>query len=512
MSGINPNRNHHTLFPRQDRDKIQRGNKSEIKNQMATSEFETIIGLEVHVQLKTNTKIFCSCRNRFGDPPNTNVCPVCLGLPGALPVLNKQVVDYAVLTGLMLNCEVAHFSKFDRKNYFYPDLPKAYQISQFDLPICGLGQIEADVNGKRKIFGITRAHLEEDAGKLIHDDDGEGSLVDLNRTGTPLLEIVSEPDMHSPEEAYVYLTTIRQLISYLGVSDCNMEEGSLRCDANVSIRPFGQKEFGVKVEVKNLNSFKNVQKALEYEIKRQTALCLSGRGDEIVQETRLFNVDSGKTNSMRSKEMAHDYRYFPDPDLVPMTFTDEEIESFRIQLPERPEDKKLRFINSFELSEYDAAVLTAEKNIADYFEKVINNGASPKSAVNWISNNLLSELNQSDITLEECKITPELLAELISLIEKKVISGNIAKKIFPDMFESGKSPAKIVEEKGLVQVTDSSEIDAWVDQAINENPDAVDSIKNGAEKAIGRIVGTVMKLSRGKANPALVQQKIKEKI
>jgi len=293
------------------------------------SEFETIIGLEVHVQLKTDTKIFCSCRNRFGDPPNTNVCPVCLGLPGALPVLNKQVVDFAVVTGLMLNCDIAKFSKFDRKNYFYPDLPKAYQISQFDLPICGMGKIEADVNGMKKTFGITRAHLEEDAGKLIHDDTAEGSLVDLNRTGTPLLEIVSEPDMHSPEEAYVYLTTIRQLISYLGVSDCNMEEGSLRCDANVSIRPVGQKELGVKVEIKNLNSFKGVQKALEYEIKRQTALYTSGNKDEIVQETRLFNVDTGKTNSMRSKEMAHDYRYFPDPDLVPMTFTEEEIENYR---------------------------------------------------------------------------------------------------------------------------------------------------------------------------------------
>ena len=479
---------------------------------MATSEFQTVIGLEVHVQLKTNTKIFCSCRNRFGDPPNTNVCPVCLGLPGALPVLNKQVVDFAVLTGLMLNCEIAKFSKFDRKNYFYPDLPKAYQISQFDLPICGLGQIEADVNGKRKVFGITRAHLEEDAGKLIHDDAGDGSLVDLNRTGTPLLEIVSEPDMHSPEEAYVYLTTLKQLISYLGVSDCNMEEGSLRCDANVSIRPVGQKELGTKVEVKNLNSFKGVQKALEYEIKRQTALYTSGKKDEIVQETRLFNVDTGKTNSMRSKEMAHDYRYFPDPDLVPMTFTDEEIEEFRKQLPERPEEKKSRFIKDFDLSEYDAAVLTAEKNIADYFEGTIKNGAAPKNAANWILNNLLSQLNQSGTSLEECKITPKLLAELISLIEKKTISGNIAKKIFPELFETGNSPEKIIEEKELVQVTDSSEIDAWVEQAINENQDAVESIKNGAEKAIGRIVGTVMKLSRGKANPAIVQQKIKEKI
>ena len=477
-----------------------------------TNDFETVIGLEVHVQLKTNTKIFCSCRNRFGDPPNTNVCPVCLGLPGALPVLNRKAVDFAVLTGLMLNCEIARFSKFDRKNYFYPDLPKAYQISQFDLPICGKGFIETDVNGVKKTFGITRAHLEEDAGKLIHDNTADGSLIDLNRTGTPLLEIVSEPDMRSPEEAYAYLTTLRQLISYLGVSDCNMEEGSLRCDANVSIRPAGEKELGTKVEIKNLNSFKGVQKALEYEVKRQTALYTSGKKEEIVQETRLYNVDTGKTNSMRSKEMAHDYRYFPDPDLVPMTFTDEEIEIFRKQLPEQPALRKNRFINDFDLSDYDATVLTAEKNIADYFEETIKNGAPPKSAANWTANNLLSRLNQSAISLDVCKLTPALLAELILLIEKKVISGNIAKKIFPEIFETGASPKKFVEEKGLVQVTDSAEIDTWVEQAIAKNPDAVESIKNGAEKAIGRIVGTVMKLSRGKANPALVQQKIKEKL
>jgi aspartyl-tRNA(Asn)/glutamyl-tRNA(Gln) amidotransferase subunit B len=471
-------------------------------------EFEAVIGLEVHVQLNTETKIFCRCANRFGDEPNTNVCPVCLGMPGTLPVLNKKVVEYAVKTGLMLNCAIPLFSKFDRKNYFYPDLPKAYQISQYDLPVCGKGSIEAEVRDEVKTFGITRAHLEEDAGKLIHDDIGHGSLVDLNRTGTPLVEIVSEPDMHTPEEAYAYLTTLKQLISYLGVSDCNMEEGSLRCDANVSVRPVGQQEFGTKVEIKNMNSFRHVQKALEYEIKRQVNLIESGKGDEIIQETRLYDAGSEKTLAMRSKEHAHDYRYFPDPDLVPVTFTEEQIACWRDELPEKPRERKARFVSEFGLSDYDAGVLTAEKPLADYFEEAVNAGANGKAAANWIANNLLSLLNESGLTIPASKISPAHLAELITLIDKKTISGNIAKKIFPDMFATGKSPAAIVEEQGLVQVTDTSEIDAWVSQAIKENPEAVASIREGKTKAIGRIVGTVMKLSKGKANPALVNERI----
>lgn len=471
-------------------------------------EFETVIGLEVHVQLSTETKIFCRCRNHFGDEPNTNVCPVCLGMPGTLPVLNKKVVEYAVKTGLMLNCEIPFFSKFDRKNYFYPDLPKAYQISQFDLPVCGKGHIDANVNGTTKTFGITRAHLEEDAGKLIHDDIGHGSLVDLNRAGTPLVEIVSEPDMRSPEEAYAYLTTIKQFISYLDVSDCNMEEGSLRCDANVSVRPLGQQELGTKVEIKNMNSFRHVQKALEYEVKRQVNLIESGKGNQIVQETRLYDAAAEKTLSMRKKEHAHDYRYFPDPDLVPITFTEEQIEALRAELPENPQSRKARFISAFDLSDYDAGILTAEKALADYFEDAVSAGAAGKTAANYITNNLMSLLNDSGQSLAECKITPAHLAELISLIDKKTISGNIAKTIFPDMFATGTSPAAIVEEKGLVQVTDLSEIDDWVAKAIEDNPAAAQSLKEGKEKAAGRIVGAVMKMSKGKANPAVVNERI----
>ncbi len=476
------------------------------------AEFETVIGLEVHVQLDTDTKMFCACRNRFGDPPNTNVCPVCLGLPGALPVVNEQAVESTIKAGLMLNCQISHFSKFDRKNYFYPDLPKAYQISQYDLPLCGKGFVNTDVDGIRRHLGITRVHLEEDAGKLIHDDSAGGSLVDLNRAGTPLLEIVSEPDMRSPEEAHAYLITLKQLISYLGISDCNMEEGSLRCDANVSVRPAGQEELGVKVEIKNMNSFKGVQKALAYEVKRQTALLAAGEGDKIVQETRLFDEATEKTHSMRTKEQAHDYRYFPDPDLVPLTFADGQIDAWKAELPETPATKMERFIHAFVLSEYDAGVLTSERPLADYFEATVNAGAPGKAAANWIENNLLSQLNQADLSIEKCKIAPEHLAELIAMIDKKTISGNIAKKIFPDMFSTGKPPSVIVEEQGLVQVTDSDEIDTWVKQAIEENPEAVESLKAGKMKAIGRIVGAAMKMSGGKANPSLVQERIRAQL
>jgi len=473
---------------------------------------ETVIGLEVHVQLKTNTKIFCRCHNRFGDEPNTNVCPVCLGLPGALPVLNQSAVIFAVKAGLMLNCEIPLFSKFDRKNYFYPDLPKAYQISQFDLPVCGKGYIDADLNGETKRFGITRAHLEEDAGKLVHDDIARGSLVDLNRTGTPLLEIVSEPDMRSPEEAYAYLTTLKQLVSYLDISDCNMEEGSLRCDANVSVRPVGQQAFGTKVEIKNMNSFRHVQKALEFEIKRQSALVESGKKDQIVQETRLFDAAAEKTVSMRSKEFAHDYRYFPDPDLVPLTFTTEQIEQWRSELPENPACRKLRFVSECDLSDYDASILTAEKSVADYFEAVVAAGAPPKSAANWITNNLMSLLNESRRAISDCPVSPPQLARLITLIEENTISTTTAKKIFPDMYASGRDPEEIVTEKGLRQVSDTTEIDAWVDAAMAAHPEAVQSLLEGKAKAAGRIVGAVMQMSKGTANPALVNERIQARL
>jgi len=425
--------------------------------------YETVIGLEVHVQLNTKSKMFCGCKNKFGDPQNTNVCPVCLGLPGSLPVVNKKAVEYAVKIGLILDCEIAKFSKFDRKNYFYPDMPKAYQISQFDIPVCGLGFIDTEVDGEKKRFGVTRVHLEEDAGKLIHDEFGEGSFVDLNRTGTPLLEIVSEPDMRSPEDAYAYLITLKQLISYLDISDCNMEEGSLRCDANVSIRPFGQKELGVKVEIKNMNSFKGVQKALTYEVKRQKLAIETG--EKIIQETRFFDVDKNKTFSMRTKESSHDYRYFPDPDLVPLTFTDDQISKWKSELPEKPADKIKRFI-SIGLSEYDAQIISSELHLANFFEKVLEKGADPKLAANWIANNLLAELNKGGQSIKECKIKPEDISELIKLINEKTISGTIAKKIFPEMFETGKNPKLIIEEQGLSQVTDTAEIESWVLEAI----------------------------------------------
>ena len=468
--------------------------------------FESVIGLEVHVQLSTATKMFCRCRNHFGDPPNSNVCPVCLGLPGALPVINNVAIEGAVKAGLMLNCAIARFSKFDRKHYFYPDLPKAYQISQYDLPICGKGYLDVELDGAVKRFGITRVHLEEDAGKLVHDAGGGGSLVDLNRAGTPLLEIVSEPDLRSPDDAYAYLTTIKQLISYLDISDCNMEEGSLRCDANVSVRPAGASALGTKVEIKNLNSFKAVHKAIAYEIKRQIAAVESGQ--TIVQETRLFDTDTEKTVSMRSKEFAHDYHYFPDPDLVPLTFTGEHIAQVTAALPERPAAMKARFVAQYELSDYDAGVLTSERPLACYFEAAVNAGASGKAAANWITNNLLAELNQRGLGITDCRISPEQLAELVVLIDNGTISGKIAKEVFPAMFASGKPAAAIVREQGLVQVTDTSAIDAWVAAAIEQNPDAVASLKAGKAKAAGKLVGAVMQLSKGKANPALVNERI----
>jgi len=472
------------------------------------SSLQPVIGLEVHVQLSTATKMFCRCRNRFGDPPNTNVCPVCLGLPGSLPVANCQAIEYGMKAGLVLNCSIARFSKFDRKNYFYPDLPKNYQISQYDLPMCGTGWLDADVHGERTRFGITRVHLEEDAGKLVHDNPGGESLVDLNRAGTPLLEIVSEPDMRSPEEAYAYLTTLRQLISYLGISDCTMEEGSLRCDANVSIRPQGSKTLGTKVEIKNMNSFKSVEKALAYEIRRQTAAVESG--EPIVQETRLFDAATEKTSPMRSKEQAHDYRYFPDPDLVPLTFSDEQVARWRAELPEAPGARKTRFVTAFELSAYDAAVLTADRACADYFEEVVRAGAPAKPAANWIANNLLAKLNEEQRSIVTCPITPVHMAAMILMVERKEISSTNAKNdVFPELFSSGKPPADIAAAKGLAQVCDTGQIDLWVRQAIERNPDSLASLREGKVKAAGKIVGAVMQASKGKANPALVNARLR---
>jgi aspartyl-tRNA(Asn)/glutamyl-tRNA(Gln) amidotransferase subunit B len=471
------------------------------------AQYEAVIGLEVHVQLNTATKLFCSCRNHFGDPPNTNVCPVCLGLPGALPVVNHQAVAHAVRTGLLLNCTIAAFSKFDRKHYFYPDLPKAYQISQYDLPICRAGWLEIRSGEQPLRIGITRVHMEEDAGKLIHDECAGGSLVDLNRTGTPLLEIVSEPELHTPDAAYAYLATLKQLISYLGVSDCNMEEGSLRCDANVSVRPAGVTTLGTKVEIKNLNSFKGVHKALSYEIERQTKAVTAGQ--IIVQETRLFDAAQEKTFSMRSKEAAHDYRYFPDPDLTPMTFSPAQIEAARATLPELPRARKARFVTQFALSEYDAALLTSERAMAEYFEATVQAGASGKAAANWIGNNLLTALNAAHLALDQCRITPAQLAEMIGLVETNAISSTNAKNdVFPTMFATGADPQAIMDTKGLRQVSDSTQIDAWVRAALEQNPVVIAALKTGKAKAAGTLVGAVMRLSQGKANPALVNERI----
>ncbi len=469
------------------------------------SAFDAVIGLEVHLQLSTASKMFCGCPNRFGDAPNSNVCPVCLGLPGALPVPNAAAIASAVKAALYLNCTIAPFSKFDRKNYFYPDLPKAYQISQYDLPIGAHGFLDIDLEGAARRIGITRVHLEEDAGKLVHVPGA--SLVDLNRAGTPLLEIVSEPDMHTPEEAYAYLTTLRLLMSYLGISDCNMEEGSLRCDANVSVRPAGATALGTKVEIKNLNSFKGVQKALAYEIIRQSAL--AGAGTPIVQETRLYDAAADKTLSMRTKEQAHDYRYFPDPDLVPLTFSDEQIADLRAALPETPALRARRFVAQFGLSAYDAGVLTAERALAEFFEAVTAAGASGKAAANWITNNLLSALNESGCALAACPISPAQLAALIALVESGAISSTSAKQdVFPAMFATGADAAQIVAEKGLAQVSDTAQIDAWVTQALDAHPDVIDSLRKGKHKAAGKLVGAIMKLSAGKANAALVSQRI----
>ncbi len=482
---------------------------------MTISEFETVIGLEVHCQLDTHSKLFCSCPTTFGAEANRNTCPVCLGWPGSLPVLNEQALRFAVKTGLALNCEIAERLKFDRKNYFYPDLPKAYQISQYDMPVNknGFLMIEfrrPDGSFEEKRIGITRAHLEEDAGKLLHDGIKDGTLADYNRAGIPLLEIVSEPDLRSPEEAYAYLSALKAVLEYLEVSDCNMEEGSLRCDANVSIRPRGQEKFGTRTEIKNLNSFKAVQKAIEYEVKRQAQVVLAG--ERIVQETRLWNDDKGQTFVMRSKEEAHDYRYFPEPDLVPFTLSRQTVEEICQTLPELPAARAKRLIQDFGLSPYDAVVLVQEKKLAAYFETCVKEKISAKLASNWIQSELLALLNLKKIPIEESPVGPAALAGLVRLIENNTISGKIAKDVLPEMFETGKSAEAIVKEKGLVQLTDTKLIEKAVLKAIAANPKVVEDFKAGKQQAIGFLVGQVMKETKGKANPQLVNEILKKKL
>jgi aspartyl-tRNA(Asn)/glutamyl-tRNA(Gln) amidotransferase subunit B len=474
----------------------------------ATKNYETVIGLEVHVELHTKTKIFCGCSTSFGDPPNTHTCPICLGHPGVLPVVNRQAVEYAMKAAMALGCEIADVTKFDRKNYFYPDLPKAYQISQYDQPIGRNGWIDIEVNGETKRIGITRVHLEEDAGKLTHVEGGYASLVDLNRVGTPLIEIVSEPDIRSPEEARAYLEKLRAIMLYCEVSDVKMEEGSLRCDANISLRPWGQKAFGVRAELKNMNSFRSVQRGLEYEEWRQADILDSG--GEVVQETRRWDEAQGKTVSMRGKEEAHDYRYFPDPDLVRIVIDDEWKARVRASIPELPDARKARYMSEYGLPAYDAGVITASKKLADLFEESLRYTKDAKSAANWIMGDLLGYLNANNLELDDVKLTGQGLGEMIGLIEKGTISGKIAKTVFKAMLETGKGPQQIVEEQGLVQISDEGAIRAIVEKVIAANPQSVADYRAGKEKALGFLVGQVMRETKGKANPTLVNQLLVE--
>jgi aspartyl-tRNA(Asn)/glutamyl-tRNA(Gln) amidotransferase subunit B len=497
-------------------------------------QYEPVIGLEVHVQLKTKSKLFCSCSTEFGAGGNEHTCPVCLGWPGSLPVLNEAALKLGIRVGLALNCKVAERLKFDRKNYFYPDLPKAYQISQFDMPVNGRGWLDIETRAtghepratknegqnvdrvpcpvSQKRIGITRAHLEEDAGKLLHEGITDGSLVDYNRGGIPLLEIVSEPDLRSPQEAYDYLTALKAILQCVEVSDCDMEKGSLRCDANVSVRPVGQEKFGTKVEIKNLNSFKMVQKAIQYEIERQTEACESG--ETIVQETRLWNDTKGTTFSMRSKEEAHDYRYFPEPDLVPFTLSREIVEGIRKILPELPLERAKRFIKQYGISKYDAYTLVEDKKIAEYFEDVIRAGgvASPKIVSNWILNDLLGFLNERKISIENSPVSPEGLEDLLNLLHGDMINGKIAKDVLGIMLETGKAAVAIVNEKGLAQVKDTGLIEQIVGSVIAANPVAVAEFKAGKQKALGALVGAVMKETGGKANPKVVNEILLQKL
>ncbi|MBI5206952.1 MAG: Asp-tRNA(Asn)/Glu-tRNA(Gln) amidotransferase subunit GatB [Candidatus Firestonebacteria bacterium] len=479
---------------------------------MTEREYEIVIGLEVHAQLLTRTKAFCGCSTAFGNEPNTQVCPICLGMPGVLPVYNKKALEFAILTGLALNCQIAEFCKFDRKNYFYPDLPKGYQISQYDKPIGKNGYIEINLDGNIKKIGINRVHMEEDAGKLLHSSDSfqhaEGSFVDLNRSGVPLLEIVTEPDIRSKDEAKEYLTKLRTILMYIGVCDGNMEEGSLRCDANISIRPRGSNKLGTKTEIKNVNSFKFIQKALDYEAERQIN-CL--RNNElIIQETRLWDTERNMTISMRSKEEAHDYRYFPEPDLVPIHVSLDWIEEVKNNLPELPDKKCGRFVEQYKIPFYDAQILTSEKPLALYFEKCVSLYNEPKIISNWIMGEVLRVLKENNLDITNFLVTPDILTDLLKLIDKGIISSKIAKIVFEEAVNTGKNPEKIIEEKGLNQISDETLIKEIVKKTVENNPKSVEDYKNGKEKAIGFLVGQVMKETKGKANPAMVNKLLQE--
>jgi aspartyl-tRNA(Asn)/glutamyl-tRNA(Gln) amidotransferase subunit B len=472
--------------------------------------YEAVIGLEVHAQLQTNTKIFCGCETRFGEEANTRTCPVCIGMPGVLPVLNKKAVEYIVKTGLATHCTINPSSRFARKNYFYPDLPKGYQISQYELPVCEHGYVEIVVDGTIKRIGITRIHLEEDAGKNLHQAESGASLVDLNRAGTPLMEIVSEPDIRTPEEASEYLKKLRSILRYIEVSDADMEKGNFRCDANVSIRPTGSKEFGTRAEVKNVNSFKFVQKALEYEIKRQAQVL--DDGGKVVQETRLFDSTKGVTFSMRSKEEAHDYRYFPEPDLVPIVIPKEISEAIGKTIPELPDAKRERFVKEYGLPAYDADMLTQSRALASYYEEAAKLTGQPKVISNWIMGELMRLLNADGREIEDCPVKPGKLAGMVKMIAEGVISTKIAKTVFEEMYKTGKDAESVVKEQGLVQVSDTGAIEQIISDVIRANPGQAAEYKAGKEKLFGFFVGQVMKASKGKANPDLVNQLLKKKL
>ena len=477
-------------------------------------EYEAVIGLEVHVQVRTKSKMFCSCANVYGAEPNTLVCPVCLGYPGALPVPNHEAIRAAVRAGLLTGCEIARYSKFDRKSYFYPDLAKDYQISQFDLPFCVKGKLHLGGTGfsgaeiEPHDVGITRIHLEEDPAKLTHF--GATSGADFNRSGVPLLEIVGEPDLRTADEAYAYLTSLKEVMRYGGISDCDMEKGQMRCDVNISLRPKGTEKFGTRIELKNLNSFRAVHRAIEYEIDRQTEAL--NTNTPLHQETRGWDDEAGESYLMRSKESAHDYRYFPDPDLMPVTLSDEEIEEIRSTLPEMPDAMRERFQKDYQLTAYDAGVIVADREIARWFDQSAAKAQNPKLVANWLISELMRELGNAKISIDECRITPENLAALTDIIAKGTISGKQGKEVFAEMFATGEAPAKIVESKGMSQVSDSGAIAGFVAEAIAANPKPVEEFKAGNGKALQFLVGQVMKASRGKANPQMAVAELKKQL
>lgn len=476
--------------------------------------YESVIGLEVHAQLLTESKIFCGCSTQFGQEPNQNTCPVCAGFPGVLPVLNKRVVEFAIRAGLAAHCEIARSSILARKNYFYPDLPKGYQISQYELPVCDGGYVDVELDGTLKRVRLTRIHMEEDAGKNIHDAHGDASLVDLNRAGVPLLEIVSEPDLRATAEAGAYLKTLRAILQYLGVCDGNMEEGSFRCDANVSVRPEGTETLGTKIEIKNLNSFRAVESALEFEIARQIETLSDG--GKLVQETRLWDEHREETRSMRSKESAHDYRYFPDPDLLPLVIDDAWIAQIRAALPELPNARKARFVNEYGLSAYDAELLTGRKDVADYFEEAVKDHANPKALSNWIVGDLFRVLKErkldEQLYLACWPLAASNLAQMVQMIDQGKISGKIAKTVFEAMLDSNKGPQQIVGEKGLEQLSDLGSIEAAIDQVLAANPKQIAQYQSGNDKVFGFFVGQIMKATQGKANPQKVNEILREKL